>query len=77
MRVSWIERQIDDVLLATAVSTSFLYARRRTRRAVRRLTRGAAVVGAGAALTAAGAAGVGMAGATVLRRRRQAGKPIT
>jgi hypothetical protein len=68
MATNWFDRQVDDLLLATSVATGYVYARRRTRRALRTLTRGAMVVGAGATLAGIGA--VGVAGALVARRRR-------
>ena len=61
-----IDRQIDDVLLATAVSGGFLYTRRRVRRAARTLARGTALVGVGAA----GVGALGVAGAAAWYRRR-------
>jgi hypothetical protein len=64
-----IERQIEDVLLATAMSAGFLYVRRRARRAGRTLARATALLGAGAA----GIGAVGAAGAAVWNRRRSKG----
>jgi hypothetical protein len=71
MAQKWIERQIDDALLATAVSAGFLYGRRRVRRVVRRVERGAVVLGVGAVLAGIIVVGVG-AGAVARSRRRAA-----
>jgi MYXO-CTERM domain-containing protein len=60
------DRQIDDALLATAVSAGFLYARRRVRRIGRRVARSAVVAGAGAA----GVGALGVAGAVAWQQRR-------
>jgi hypothetical protein len=60
------DRQIDDALLATAVSAAFLYARRRVRRLGRRVARGAFVAGGGVA----GVGALGVAGAVAWQRRR-------
>jgi hypothetical protein len=58
MAKKWIEGQIDDALLATAVGAGFLYLRRRARRLVRGVAVGGAVaVGLGTlGITAAVAA---------------------
>jgi hypothetical protein len=64
------DRQIDDALLATAVSAGFLYARRRVRRIGRKVARSAVVAGG----AAAGVGALGVAGAAVAwQRRRRAG----
>lgn len=70
MAQTWIERQIDDALLATAVSAGFLYGRRRVRRVVRRVERGAVVLTGATALAGLGAAGI--AAGVVARYRRRA-----
>ena len=69
MAQSWIDRQIDDALLATSVSAGFLYARRRVRRVRRRLTRGAIILGAAATVGGIGAAGA--AGGAFARYRKR------
>jgi hypothetical protein len=58
-----IERQIDDVLLATSVGTGFLYVRRRVRRLLSNAVLGATVL--------AGATALGAAGAAALYRRNR------
>jgi hypothetical protein len=75
MATNWIDRQIDDLLLATSVSTGYVYARRRTRRALRRLTR-ATLLTAGAA-TAVTAGGVAIAGGALARRHRRRERAMT
>ena len=66
MRRGRLEDTFDDALLAVAMSSGALYARRRMRRATRALGRGAALLTAGAvAVTVLGAAG-----AVAARRRR-------
>ena len=72
MAQSWIDRQIDDALLATSVSAGFLYARRRVRRVQRRLTRGAVILGVAATVGGIGAAALA-GGAFTRYRRRSAG----
>ena len=61
-----VERQIDDALLAVAMSAGFLYVRRRIRRAARTLGRAGMVLAAGAAAVAV----LGVAGGAAARRRR-------
>jgi hypothetical protein len=59
----WLDHRLDDALLAIAMETGFLYARRRVRRVLRKLaTRTAVVTGVGVA-TVAVTAGVGAVGA--------------
>ncbi len=61
----WVERQIDEALLAIAMQTGFLYAHRRARRVLPKVALGAAVatgVGAAAAGTVAAVGVVGVAG---------------
>jgi hypothetical protein len=70
MAQKWIESQIDDALLATATASGYLYLRRRVRRGVRGVVRGATLLGVGAALAGIGA--VGLAGGAVARRRGRA-----
>ncbi len=70
MAQRWIDRQIDDALLATSVSTGVLYARRRVRRVQRRFARGAVILGAAATVAGIGVAGV--AGGAFARYRRRA-----
>ncbi len=60
-----IDRQIDDTLLAVATGAGVLYARRR----LRRLARGAVLLGVGAA----GIGALGLAGATAAWYRARAG----
>ncbi len=68
-----IERQIDEALLIAALGTGFVYARRRARRARRKLVIGGTILaGAGAAVAAAGAAGV--AGGIAARYRNRANR---
>jgi hypothetical protein len=69
MAQSWIDRQIDDALLATAVSAGLLYGRRRVRRVQRRLARGAVILGAAATVGGIGAAGA--AGSAFARYRKR------
>jgi hypothetical protein len=69
MAQRWIDRQIDDALLATAVSAGFLYTRRRLRRVRGRLARGTVVLGALATVGGIGAAGA--AGGAVARYRKR------
>jgi hypothetical protein len=71
MAQSWIDRQIDDALLATAVSAGFLYGRRRVRRVQRRLATGAVVLGAVATVGGVGAAAA--AGGAFARYRKRSG----
>ena len=71
MAKSWIDRQIDDALLATSVSAGFLYARRRVRRVQRRFARGAVLLGVAATVGGIGVAGA--AGGAFARYRRRAG----
>jgi MYXO-CTERM domain-containing protein len=61
-----LDRQIDDALLAAAVSAGVLYARRRVRRVGRKVARGAVAAGGGAA----GVGALGVAGAAAWQRRR-------
>jgi hypothetical protein len=70
MAQRWIDRQIDDALLATSVSAGVLYARRRVRRVQRRLARGAVIFGAAATIAGIGVAGA--AGGAFARYRRRA-----
>jgi hypothetical protein len=82
MPSKWIDRQIDEVLLTTAMSAGFLYARRRARRILPKVVVGGAVVtalGAAAAATAAGVGVLGLAGgaAAWYRHRSKAGAPAT
>jgi hypothetical protein len=63
-----IERQIDDALLAAAMSAGLIYARRRIRRIRRILAQGAVLAGAGAVALVA----IGAAAAAASRRRRRA-----
>ena len=61
----WVERQIDEALLAIAMQSGFLYAHRRARRVLPKVALGAVVatgVGAAAAATVAGIGVVGVAG---------------
>src|SRR5271155_2787458 len=61
----WVDRQIDEALLAIAMQAGFLYAHRRARRVFPKVALGAAVatgVGAAAAATVAGIGVVGVAG---------------
>ncbi len=61
----WVERQIDEALLAISMQTAFLYAHRRARRVLPKVALGAVVatgVGAAAAATVAGIGVVGVAG---------------
>lgn len=60
------DRQIDDALLAAAMSAGVLYAHRRVRRVGRKLARGAVLAGG----SAAGIGALGAAGAAVWHRRR-------
>jgi MYXO-CTERM domain-containing protein len=62
------DREIDDALLAAAVSAGVLYARRRVRRVGRRFARSAVIAGTGAGVAGLGA--VGAAGAAAWQRRR-------
>ncbi len=62
-----IERQIDDALLATAMSAGFLYVRRRVRRL---LSRAAVAAAAGTATAVLGA--LGAAGLVAIWRRNRA-----
>ena len=64
-----IERRVDDALLATAIWSSVLYARRRIRRIYAQLAVGAAV---GAAVTSVAAAGAIVAWTRRRARRRTA-----
>lgn len=61
-----IERQIDDVLLATAMGAGFLYARRRVRRVLSH-----AAVAAVAATATAGLGVLGTAGLVAAWRRNR------
>jgi hypothetical protein len=70
-----LDRQIDDALLAAAVSAGVLYARRRVRRVGRKVVRGAVAAGAGAA--GVGALGVAGAAAWQLRRSKAAKSDIS
>jgi len=62
----WVERQIDEALLAIAMQSGFLYAHRRARRALPKVALGTAVAtgaaAAAAAAVAAAIAGVGVVG---------------
>jgi hypothetical protein len=61
----WVERQIDEALLAIAMQAGFLYAHRRARRLLPKVALGAVVatsVGAAAATAVAGIGVVGVAG---------------
>ncbi len=60
----WVERQIDEALLAIAMQAGFLYAHRRARRVLPKVALGAAVAtGVGAATAAAATvAGIGVVG---------------
>jgi hypothetical protein len=61
----WVDRQIDDALLAIAMQAGFIYAHRRARRVLPKVALGAVVatgVGAAAAVTVAGIGAVGAAG---------------
>jgi len=61
----WVDRQIDEALLAIAMQAGFLYAHRRARRVLPKVALGAVVatgVGAAAAVTVAGIGVVGVAG---------------
>jgi hypothetical protein len=80
MSSKWIDRQIDEVLLATTMSAGFLYARRRARRILPKVVVSGAVVtvlGTAAAATAAGVSVLGIAGgaAAWYRHRSKAGVP--
>jgi hypothetical protein len=61
--------QVDDALLATAVSAGFLYTRRRARRMGRKVIRTTVVLGAGVASVGA----LGLAGAAAWYSRRSKG----
>jgi hypothetical protein len=63
-RSKWIDRQIDEALLAVALQAGFLYAHRRARRVLPKVAVGAVVVTGAAVVTAAAAtaAGVGALG---------------
>jgi len=67
MTRKWIERQIDEALLAIAMGTGFLYLRRRARRVLREVAVGGAVAAGLAGLVA-----VAVAAAATLRYRSRA-----
>ncbi len=67
MKRGQFERLLDDALFAVALSAGILYVRRRTRRAMRNVGRGAALLVGAAVATAALAA----VGAAVARQRRR------
>src|SRR5271167_829464 len=76
----WVERQIDEALLTIAMQAGFLYAHRRARRVLHKVTLGAVVatgVGAAAAGTVAGIGAVGVAGgAAAWYRRSRRSAPV-
>jgi hypothetical protein len=71
VRRTWLDRRIDEALLAIVLEAGFLLARRRVSRMLRRLARGTAVLGGvGAVAAAVGAGTVGVLVAAALYRRR-------
>lgn len=70
MPSKWVDRQIDEVLLTTALSAGSLYARRRARRVLPKVLVGAAVVTTVGA--AAAATGIGVLAIAWYRHRRTA-----
>jgi len=71
MTRKWIEGQIDDALLATALGAGFLYVRRRARRILREVAVGATVA------AGLGAVGVAAAAAAFFRSRtRRSAEPV-
>jgi len=76
----WVERQIDEALLAIALQAGFLYAHRRARRVLPKVALGAVMatgVGAAAAATVAVVGVVGLAGgAAVWYRHSKRSAPV-
>jgi hypothetical protein len=71
MTRKWIEGQIDDALLATALGAGFLYVRRRARRILREVAVGATVA------AGLGALGVAVAAAAFYRSRtKRSAEPV-
>jgi hypothetical protein len=71
VRRKWLDRRIDEALLAIAFEAGLLYARRRIRRMLNRFALGAAVLGGlGIAAATAGVAVLGALAATAWYRRR-------
>src|SRR5271154_4565857 len=56
----WVDRQIDEALLAIALQAGFLYAHRRARRVLPKVALGAVVATGVGAAAAAAAAGIGV-----------------
>jgi hypothetical protein len=71
-RARWIDRQVDDALIAISTATGIMYARRRARRVIPKVMVGGTVAAAAVVATGIGIVAVGGAGLAWYRHRPSA-----